>query len=541
MAEEIKYNSSSLTQEVIKRSVQDYTPEAITNRGGYTYINGSLMPKALSRALSRAYRTGRIIRPGIGMTEKFIEDIDPMRVMSVTVQQQVNMGIHTRTLRDGGKVGTPYNDGLINTNHKLIPATKPFNIPVRQINDQPLFFPRLQLETMLFDEVAETLANFFENEVNAVDSYHIAKMISYAIHRAYRAGDNAKNIITLDRDTAYDDLSMIKLINQLNSAMSDGDKLTGLGAFRGRRQLTLRNELLGYLRSPKTGYVTNTEKGANVFYTPGFDLDESMRTGEQYRGSINGYDMYEMNSETLENAARWLGLELDSLDGVLGIVSTPLSYASGGVSKKEVRLIQSSEHDGITGFPLTKFGGAAYRQIYLIVDKNWNAPDKLRTTLAPAPVIAPNKWGDVEYEPIERVEYDEDGNATGMTEILANVIAPNGDTTCSITIKVTDADGNAISNATIASNSEGATIPFTNNGDGTYQLLVRKNSVINATVTATGYTAGTIKVTAKQSLDWMHPVAIVLTASATTAKKAAPAEENASAEDEIIESAGSKK
>ncbi len=306
MAEEIKYTSSSLTQEVIKRTVQEYAPDAITNKGGYTYVNGSLMPKALSRALSRAYRTGRIIRPGVGMTERFIESIDPMQVMSITVQQQVNIGIHTRTLRDDGKVGTPYNDGLINTNHKLIPATKPFTIPVRQINDQPLFFPRLQLETMLFDEVAETLANFFENEVNSVDSYHIAKMISYAIHRAYKADSNAKNIITLDKDTAYDDLAMIKIINQLNAAMADGDSETELGASRGRRQLTLRNELLGYLRSPKTGYVSNTEKGANVFYTPGFDLDESMRTGEQYRGSINGYEMYEMNSETIRNAEIWL-------------------------------------------------------------------------------------------------------------------------------------------------------------------------------------------------------------------------------------------
>lgn len=540
MAEEIKFNSSSLTQEVIKRTVQEYAPDAITNKGGYTYINGSLMPKALSRALSRSYRTGRIIRPGVGMTEKFIESIDPMQVMSITVQQQVNIGIHTRTLRDDGKVGTPYNDGLINTNHKLIPATKPFTIPVRQINDQPLFFPRLQLETMLFDEVAETLANFFENEVNSVDSYHIAKMISYAIYRAFKAGSNANNIITLDKNTAYDDLAMIKIINQLNAAMADGDSETELGAFRGRRQLTLRNELLGYLRSPKTGYVTNTEKGANVFYTPGFDLDESMRTGEQYRGSINGYEMYEMNSETIRNAEIWLGLEPGSLDGVLGIVSTPLSYASGGVSKKSTLLLQSTEHDGIVGFPLTKFGGAAYRQIFLIVDKNWNAPDKLKTTLAPAPVVAPKNW-DSKYEPIERVIYDEDGNPTGMTEILANVIAPNGDTTCSITIKVTDADGNSISNATIASNSEGATIPFTNNGDGTYQLLVRKNSVIDATVTAAGYTAGTINVTAKQSMDWMHPVTITLaTASASPARTATANVKNPEVSD-VIETEESKK
>lgn len=518
MAEEIKYTSASMTQEVIKRSIQDYAPEAISNKGGYTYINGSLMPKALSRTLARAFRTGRIIRPGIGMTEEFVASIDPSKVMGVTVQLQKNIGIHTRTLRDSGKAGTPFNDGLINTNHKIVPSTTPFYIPTRQLNDQPLFFPRLQLETMLFDEVAETLANFFDNEVNSVDSYHIAKMISYAIFRATKAGSNAKNVIQLNRNNAYDDLAMIKLMNQLNAVMSDGDKETELGTFKGRRQLTLRNELLGYLRSPKTGYVSNTERGANIFYMPNFDLNESMRTGEQYRGSINGYEMYEMNAETLANAERWLGLQPGDLDGVLGIVSTPLSYASGGVSKKEMYLLQSSEHDGIVGFPFTKFGGAAYRQIFLIVDSEWNAPAKLKTTLAPAPVIAPAYWGDVEYEPIERVNYDADGNPTG-TEILANVIAPNGDTTCAVVFRVTGTDDVALNNATFAPTVNGATVPFTNNGDGTYQVVVPKGSAIAGSITATGYTAGTINVTAAQTKNWNANVTVKLTATAQPASK----------------------
>lgn len=509
---EIKYNSNSLTQEVIKRTIQEYAPESVSNKGGYTYINGSLMPKALSRILARSIRAGRIVRPGVGMTEEFIGALDPASIMSVTVQLQKNIGIHTRTLRDGGKAGTPYNDGLINTNRKIIPATTSLEIPVRQLDDQPLFFPRLMLETMLFDEVAETMGNFFDNEINSIDSYHLAKMVAYAVYRN-NTDQNANNFVEVDRDNAYNDLEMIKMINKLNAIMSNGDQKTGLGTFKGRRQLTAVNELIGYLRSPKTGYVTNTEQGANVFYKPNFDLDETMRMGEQYRGSINGYDMEEMNGETLNNMCRWLGLEPGSLDGILGIVSTPLSYASGGVSKKAMYLLQSSEYDGVVGFPFTKFGGSAYRQIFLIVDKNWTVPDKLKTTLAPAPVIAPKDW-DTEFEPIERMNYDADGNPTGTTEVIANVLAPNGDTTCAVTIRVTGTDGVAINNATIAPTVNGSAVPFTNNLDGTYQVIVPKGSVVAGTISATGYSDGTISVTANQTKGWTYTLNVSLTATA---------------------------
>lgn len=509
---DIKFRSESLTQEVIKRTIEDYSPNSLSNRGGYTYINGTLMPKALSKTLARVIRAGRIVRPGVGMTEEFIGSEDPLKIMSVTVQLQKNIGIHTRTLRDGAKAGTPNNDGLINTNRQIIPATTPFEIPLRQLDDQKIFFPALKIENMLFDEFATTIENFYDNEVNSIDSYHLAKMVAYAVYRN-ETDQNANNYVEVDRSAAYDDLAMIKVLNQLNALMSNGDKKTGLGTFKGRRQLTAVNELIGYLKSPKTGYVSNTERGANIFYDPNFDLDETMRMGGQYRGSINGYDMQEMNQQTLDNMCQWLGLEAGSLDGILGIVSTPLSYAGGGVSKREMLMLQSSEFDGVVTFPLTKFGGAAYRQIFLIVAKGWTVPEKLKTTLAPAPVIAPANWGDVEYEPIERVNYDAEGNPTG-TEIIANVIAPNGDTTCAVVFKVTGTDNAPVSNAVFAPTVNGAAVPYTNNLDGTYQILVPKGSAISGTITADGYTAGTINVTATQTKNWNTNVTVKLTATA---------------------------
>lgn len=519
---EIKYESKTMTEEVIKRTIQEYAPTSLSSKGGYTYVNGSLIPNALSKMLARAYRTGRIFRPGIAMSEEFVAAVDPAQVMNVTVQLQKNIGVHVRTLRDGNSAGTPYNDGLINTNRKVIPSTTPFNIPIRQISDQPLFFPRLQLETMVFDEIAETLGNYFDNEVNGNDSYHLAKMISYAMYRGAQATGGSEsspanygdNIIVFDQSTAYNDLSAVKLINQLNAVMSNGDKETGLGTFKGRRQFTATATLLGYISTPKTGLIIpGTQKGEDLFYSPKFDFANAMRVGEQYRFSSLGYDFVEMNAQTLSLAEQWLGLNAGDLDGILGVVSTPLSYASGGATKKSTYLLQSTENDGVVGFPFTKFGGTAYRKIFLIVDSTWTVPAKLQSKVAPAQVVAPSQWGDVEYEPIERVTFDADGNPTGV-ETIANVIAPNGDTNCAVTITVFGTGKVKLANATLAPTVGGSAVPYTNNADGTYTIVVPKGSVIAGSITVASYNAGTINVTAAQTKGWNFATSVTLTASA---------------------------
>lgn len=518
---EIKYDANTMTQAVIKKTIEEYAPQAISNKGGYTYINGALIPNALSRILARAIRAGRIFRPGIGMTEEFVSAIDPATVNNVTVQLQTNMGIHYRTLRDGNSGGTPNNDGLINTNKKIIPSTTPFNIPVRQISDQPLFFPRLMLETMIFDEVAETLGNYYDNDINGMDGYHLAKMIAYGMYRAAQSQSGSatdpstygSNVIVFNTANAYQNYAAIQMLNNVTAQMSNGDPQTGLGTFKGRRQFTAVNSLLGYLTSPGTGYVLpGTEQGAYLFYKENFDLKEAMRTGEQYRFSLKGYDFYEMNAGTLSIAEQWLGLEAGALSGVLGVVSTPLSYASGGVSKKSTYLLQSTEHDGVVGFPFTKVGGTAYRQIFLIVDSTWTVPTQLQTKLAPAPVVAPSKWNENEYEPLQRVVYDNDGNPTGM-ETIANVVAPNGDTTCAVTITVLGSDKAKITNATLAPTVGGQAVAYTNNADGTYTIVVPKGSVIAGSITVASYNAGTINVTASQTKGWNFATSVTLTPS----------------------------
>lgn len=506
------FTPKSITEAVVAKSLERLAPNgAISKRAGYSYINGSLIPNALSPILARAMRAGKVVREGVAKTEKFTADIDPSKHNHITVQLQTNTGVHTRTLRSGGIAGTPGNDGLINTNRKLVATTTPFDIPILEMQDQPWFFPQMMLETMYFDEVAETIANIADNEVNAMDAYDMAKMIAYACWRANTgSGDN---ILRINQTNAYDELYMVKQINALDALMSRGDPATNLGTFRGRRALLLRNELLGYIKTPKTGFIINTPRSNDFFWEPSFDENETVREGSQYRGGIRGYEMFEFNRTHQELIEKYLNLDAGTLDGVLGIVSTPLSYAGGGVAKKTMKLMQSTEYDGVVAFPYTKFGGAAYRQIFLIVDNSFTIPTQLATTLAPAPTKAPAKWDTDKTEPITRVLYDADGNPAGTEEIMS-YLKPNGDTTCNVILTLVDSTGAPVKTATLTTTvGESSDFAYTNNMNGTYTVLIPKGQAASIAVTATGFTAATVSVTAKQSAQWQYVTKQTLTAA----------------------------
>lgn len=466
---------------------------AISKRAGYTYINGSLIPNAISQLPARAIRAGRVIRPGIGMTEKFVSGIDPKAVNSVTVQIMTNAGVHARTVRGNDGAGTVGNDGMINLNPKIIPATSPFEIPLRQLEDQPFFFPQMQLETMLFDETSETIANYYDNINNGMDAYHMAKALSYACHRDTTSGNattEKSNIVRIDQTKAYDDVYMVKLINKLNALLANGDKQTQLMTFTGPRELVARPELIGWLKSPKTGYILNSDISTKLLMSETFDINEAERYGTQYRGNFAGsYEMQEAPQGLWDLVEQWLGLNVGDLNGVYGIVFTPAAYASGGYGRKEMKLMQSSQYDGVVGFPFVKYGGAAYRMMYVIADESWTMPAKLATVIAPAPVIAPANWGTNNFDPIEKIITDANGTPIGV-QTVANVLKPNGDLTVT-TLKLTGTANAPVKNALVSATIGSVAIPVTNLADGSYYFLAKQGDSVNVSIEATGFTTKT--------------------------------------------------
>lgn len=508
-------------QAIVARTLQNAAGSAMFKRAGYTYINGSLIPNAISALPARAIRAGRIVRPGIGMTEKFTANIDPKSVNNVTVQLQTNVGVRARTLKGNADAGTIGNNGLINIKPKIVPSTTPFDIPLRQMEDQPFFFPQMQLETMLFDEVAETIANYMDNTNNGMDSYHMAKALAYSMWRGARSlasgasktdPANYKNVILLDSTKVNDENYMIGIMNKITSTMSNGDPEMQLMTFNGPREMALRSEVIGWLKTPKTGFITNSDIATRLLYEPNFDIREAERYGTQNRGGIQGYELQEAPQGIWTLVEKWQGLPEGALDKVYGIIFTPQAYAAGGVGKKEMKLLQSTEHDGVVAFPYIKYGGAAYRIMYIIADPSWKVPAALQNADYAARVVAPEEWYSDGLEPIERIITDAEGNPVGV-DVIANVLKPNGDMQCAVTLTVTGTADAAVTDALVAVTADGKAVPVLNNTDGTYLFSVPRGKAATAQITAAGYNAATVTMTKAQTKGDVYTVTQALTAS----------------------------
>lgn len=377
----------SVSEAIVHAELRSRAAEAITEKNGYEYVDGTMLANVISPVIARVIAIGRVIRPGIGATEEFTNVLDVSKVLSVTVQLPVMLGVTTRTI---GNDGTQGNSGLINRAKKIIPSTTPFNIPLTQVNDQALFFPFLQLEMALYDVVVETLAQYADTVVISMDSYHIAKAISYACYRAgleYKAAveygtpvANVKpsNIIRIDPTQVYADNYMVKILNELTEQMSNGDPSRSALTFTGPREIAARNALINWLTSPKTGFVSNyNDYGQKLLLEPNFDLNIATRYGSNYRGDgtgTKGYALQEANAVLFNYAEGWLGIDFGALNGVYGVVFTAQAYAMGGAANAITKLVQSSEYDGIVCFTYQKFGGTAYRKMWLLVDKDWTVP-----------------------------------------------------------------------------------------------------------------------------------------------------------------------
>lgn len=386
----MSFTPQTVSQAVAVAELNNRAAEAISEQNGYQYIDGSMIANVISPIIARCIAIGRVVRPIIGATEEFVNVIDIDKVLNVTVQLPNMLGVTTRTIGTGG---TTNNNGLINRAKKIIPSTTPFNVPLAQYNDQALFFPKLQLTMAAYDVVVETLASYADSIVISMDSYHIAKAIAYAAYRAgieigaqVEAGVSAgnivvSNIIKVDSAHVYDDNYMVKVINELTSKMSKGDVSRQALTFSGPRELVSRIDLINWMTTPKTGFVSNAnDYGQKLLLDPNFNLDEVTRNGSMQRSSAvstKGYALYEANDILFSYAEKWLGLSAGDLSGVLGVVFTPQAYAMGGAASATTNLVQSSEYDGIVCFTYQKFGGAAYRKMFLVVDSSFVFPEAL--------------------------------------------------------------------------------------------------------------------------------------------------------------------
>ena len=364
---------------------------------GYTYIDGTMLRNAVSRILAGVIGIERVVRPRICGTEEFTAEHNVNSILNVTVELDNFMGVWTRTL---GPDGTPGKNSLINFEAPLISSTVPFNIPLTQLNDQPLFFPRLQLISLPYDRVVKTLANYGVGISMSMDAYHIAKAVAsvanYAVSVSPQAPQNAGDaVVKLTRASVYDTSYMATIYNQFDAIMAEGDPARGAMTYSGPRGLVCRPEFINWSRTPGNGWLSNaSDIGQRMVLEPTFDWEEAKMYGSSYKGNLKGYDMLQANNNIWHYVEQYLGLDKGSLGKVLGVIMTPQAYAMGGVAEAHVMLLQSTDYAGVKGFPFHKFGGGAYRKMIMVVESDFTFPSAL-VTGSIAKVAAPASWTQV--------------------------------------------------------------------------------------------------------------------------------------------------
>lgn len=378
---------------------------ATTNANGFVTVDGQIIATVLNKMAITAILAKTWIVPGVSCSEELTEGVDANKVWSVYVQVQSDIGPTTRTFGQGGTTG---NNGIINFAPAVVTTDQVIEVKLNQIDDQPLFFPRIQLETMTYDKVKSTLENYLNNIVVSKATYETAVAIAYSHFRAsaeYHANSKtlpSAQFIKFDSTKIYDENYMVKILNEMDEAMSAGDIKMNAMTFSGVRAVAARLPFINAFKTPKTGFVTNASNEAYKLLTsPSFDINNPDVFGdvtEQKRMEVRGYTFYEIPKNAFVWIAGWLGVTASALDKIHAVITSPLQLATGGVLEANVMTKeQASPYPGTYMAPYRKFGAAGYRNIILVVEQDYVPDTSLigasEAITAPKPCVAPANWG----------------------------------------------------------------------------------------------------------------------------------------------------
>lgn len=419
---------------------------AKTEANGFVYVDGQLIASVINKMAITAILAQTWVVPGVACSEELTEGVDANKIWSCYVQVTANIGPTARTF---GPNGTTGNNGIINFSPAVVMTDDVIEIKLNQIDDQPLFFPRIQMETMRYDKVKATLENYMDNLVVTKATYETAVAIAYAHFRAsaayhsyYQTKDTdvvsgktyytrsgsegsytysvvsspAKaslgtyyetktlpedQFIKFDSAKKYDENYMIEITNEMDERMSAGDPLMNAMTFAGNRAVMGRLSFINAFKTPKSGFVTvGSDAAFKLLTDPSFDtnnIDVFGDTTDQKRMDLRGYSFYEIPKNAFEWIEAWLGLPKGSLNKIHAVITSPLQLATGGVLEADVICKeQVAPYPGTYMAPYRKFGARGYRNIILVVEQDYVPDATLIGTDAaitePKACVAPANW-----------------------------------------------------------------------------------------------------------------------------------------------------
>lgn len=479
--------------------------ETVTGRDGRLFLDGVMLQASISDAIAEAIYVGEIFRNGQSVTSKYAVNAKPLD--SVRVPLETPFPSSSRTARVGVRPGTPGNDGIINKNAPMLPADDEFLIVLNQINDQSILFPELAQKATYVPlrDVARRIASYGRSVVEDRSASTLAEILAYNIYRSLNEGNNINNI-DITAENAYS-----ALLAQLNTKLSAGDPVMGAHTYGTQgRTIIARPQFINSAFSRTSGIILNgSDIAQNMLRNYKFseDVDNRNFYGNAYRGNAMQFAFVEAADYIWTLAEKYLKLPAGSLDDVLGIA---VSYEATAVSENidyGVKIIDANETRGMKAQPLNCWGHEAFRKIQLIGTPDLDndvfttagfTAEERRYPVAPKDVFTDDNSNKI-LVPI----YGIGGAIVGYREV-ANLPKPSGGVVtggaATVTLTLTGTGGATVNNATVtATSTDSEVTAVKNNNNGTYTFKVAQGATVTLSITASGYQADTVKLTAEQT------------------------------------------
>lgn len=489
--------------------------------GNYPNVDDILTDRVLWNIWMRNNLNARIFVDGMGITSRTAQ---AKNASSVRVPIMAPPRYSPRTITvgqyPGSSVnGTPGNDGLENRNLPNQPQTNGIEIPFNQLYDDATIIYELSQDMVSLPIAAQYTAMIPDTVANMQDSTVMATQIKAGLYQATQNGN--KSLVGVDV-TNTDEGYLQGIMNKIIGLMTNPATTWAEGIVQYSLEhsvIVMKQSLFDLLFTVKNGVLVQSNLAQEMLVRGAFTEDGRPK-GNLIRGMYSGVYIKVVPDSYWRQAAAYAGITAEQYpqwDKVLAYIANSEGTAFGVASTTINPIPNPGNAVGTKIQNLWRWGCGVVRpsSIGLVVASAGgtltdfvNPVNEQGNIIAPADFDAIIKsYGfDSDYGKTQRVGVYDDGTTTTVT------VTVNGPTSESGTAPKIDS-------AALKITSDGKSVGYINNADGTYTFVLGRGKTASVDISAAGYTAATVDITAENTAAATYAVMQSLTAAQTRSPK----------------------
>lgn len=495
------------------------TPYEITPQSGdYPLVGNIMVNRRLSNQWMAISLFSRAFVDGLGVTSAGAEsgNVGMLRIPMLYMPPRRKRTLGSKMCPDGSVNGTQNNNEPFNKNLPYSLQTDGVDIKFTQIYDEAAQVAKASMRLIGRDlDILGRHTSYLPKTVGMLQdadimATHIGAGLTYA------AQTNNSNVIAYD-NTKTDKGYLQGIMNALVSKLSNvrGSYKEGIISYdKERSVIVMRWSFYNKLMTIDNGAIINSDIGQKILLNGNLTDDGERLLGNYINGKYAGVYIKTLPDELFDTAAATLNLDstrYGAFSKVVAYIANAEGFAFG----------QSAAETEVEKAPTTSMG--------FIVRNDWGwGVQALRPSASAFVVESANNLADftnpfaganafVELNSPNDIEsiiadYQSGSVVNGVTRI--GVTAPTLVTEVTLTLKSSASSNPAIKNADVVVRAEDGTYPtVVNKEDGTYVFTLPRASKATITAAATGFTAGTLAVTASDTATASKALSLTLTAS----------------------------